>query len=316
VHGAGGVGVRVGVDAEGGNFNSFILDNVVSQYNTSHGFYIHDGTALTGANANAGTLVQCFSQHNGGDGFRLGHAFWVTLLNCLSEVNTGWGLYLSGTDNNTYPECRWVTMIGGDYNEGNTAGIVFDQSYFSTFINPDANSIPTTVSNGLQGSAARSIISGGYGQSRLQGLVVDSSPLVLGVGQILFPASQVSSSNPNMLDDYEEGTWTPAQAGVTLVSSSGTYTKIGRLVHFTFDITWPVTVDTTGVSITGFVHTSIANGGTLTCGYTTYTSLVTGVTGSGGLACYNAGGVPNVQLTNADLSGRRVIASGSYITLT
>lgn len=40
-----------------------------------------------------------------------------------------------------------------------------------------------------------------------------------------------------LFDDYEEGTWTPSQgAGVTVVgtfSSSGTYTKIGRLVYIT-----------------------------------------------------------------------------------
>jgi hypothetical protein len=39
------------------------------------------------------------------------------------------------------------------------------------------------------------------------------------------------------LDDYEEGTWTPNQgAGLTVVgtfSSSGTYTKVGRLVTLT-----------------------------------------------------------------------------------
>lgn len=38
-----------------------------------------------------------------------------------------------------------------------------------------------------------------------------------------------------LLDDYEEGTWTPNQgSGLTVTgafSSTGTYTKIGRLVH-------------------------------------------------------------------------------------
>lgn len=41
-----------------------------------------------------------------------------------------------------------------------------------------------------------------------------------------------------LLDDYEEGTWTPGQGGgVTVVgtySSSGTYTKVGRLVTVRF----------------------------------------------------------------------------------
>jgi len=51
---------------------------------------------------------------------------------------------------------------------------------------------------------------------------------------ITFPATQVSATDANTLDDYEEGTWTPAQgAGLTVVgaySSSGQYTKIGRSV--------------------------------------------------------------------------------------
>jgi hypothetical protein len=52
-------------------------------------------------------------------------------------------------------------------------------------------------------------------------------------GQIVFPATQSASSNANTLDDYEEGTWTPNSTGITVVgtfSSSGTYTKIGRVV--------------------------------------------------------------------------------------
>ena len=51
---------------------------------------------------------------------------------------------------------------------------------------------------------------------------------------ITFPATQSASSDANTLDDYEEGTWVPTQgAGLTVVgtfSSSGTYTKVGRLV--------------------------------------------------------------------------------------
>jgi hypothetical protein len=54
-----------------------------------------------------------------------------------------------------------------------------------------------------------------------------------GVG-VTFPATQVASSDANTLDDYEEGTFVPTQgAGLTVVgtfSSSGTYTKVGRLV--------------------------------------------------------------------------------------
>lgn len=50
-------------------------------------------------------------------------------------------------------------------------------------------------------------------------------------GQIVFPATQVPSAGANTLDDYEEGTWTPAVGGTaTYTTQTGTYTKIGRQV--------------------------------------------------------------------------------------
>ena len=57
-------------------------------------------------------------------------------------------------------------------------------------------------------------------------------------GQITFPATQSASSNANTLDDYEEGTWTPAidseTAGTGRVTNvaCARYTKIGNLCSF------------------------------------------------------------------------------------
>ena len=52
---------------------------------------------------------------------------------------------------------------------------------------------------------------------------------------ITFPATQVPSADANTLDDYEEGTWTPiASSGggsITSYTSSGIYTKVGRMVY-------------------------------------------------------------------------------------
>jgi len=52
------------------------------------------------------------------------------------------------------------------------------------------------------------------------------------------------SAAANALDDYEEGTWSPAidknassMSGVSYTDTSGTYTKVGRLVTVWFDIT-------------------------------------------------------------------------------
>jgi hypothetical protein len=50
---------------------------------------------------------------------------------------------------------------------------------------------------------------------------------------ITFPATQSASSDANTLDDYEEGTWTPAFVNIgtgTYTTQFGRYTKVGRLV--------------------------------------------------------------------------------------
>lgn len=300
VHGAGNDGIRIGVDGVTSNYNSCEITQCVTQYNGRYGLYIHDGKpdTSTGANANVCTVTQVFAQHNGSDGIRLGFCWWTTLINCLCEVNGGYGLYLSGADASSYPACRWATVLGGDYNEVNALGVIYDQSYFSTFYISDFNQVPTTAGAVLQGSAWRTAIAGNN----------------IFTARVTFPATQITSANPNTLDDYEEGTWTPAQAGVTLTVGSAAYTKIGRQVFYTFDITWPVTADATTIQITGFVHAPQINSGTFTPGYTTYTTnRFSGVTGPLGLILYHTG---DTTLTNANLSGARIIGSGTYFAAT
>jgi hypothetical protein len=64
-----------------------------------------------------------------------------------------------------------------------------------------------------------------------------ATPSASGAG-ITFPATQSASTNANTLDDYEEGTWTPAIAGATTAGTytyeaartGGRYTKVGNFV--------------------------------------------------------------------------------------
>lgn len=69
-----------------------------------------------------------------------------------------------------------------------------------------------------------------------------------------FPATQVSSTDPNTLDDYEEGSWTPSvtanSGSFTTVSATGDYTKIGRLV--TAHVTITITTNGTAASTVNF----------------------------------------------------------------
>lgn len=78
--------------------------------------------------------------------------------------------------------------------------------------------------------------------------------IVDGIG---FPATQVPSSDPNTLDDYEEGSFTPvakgqSSAGVgTYTIQLGKYTKVGRVVFFQILITWTAHTGTGNLQITG-----------------------------------------------------------------
>ena len=70
---------------------------------------------------------------------------------------------------------------------------------------------------------------------------------------ITFPATQVAASDANTLDDYEEGTWTPtvtpgSGGSFTTITTSGTYTKIGRQVSLMLYIN----VGSVGTALGGF----------------------------------------------------------------
>lgn len=101
------------------------------------------------------------------------------------------------------------------------------------------------------------------GNETVAGIKTFSSNPVLSGGGIAFPATQVPSGGANVLDDYEEGTFTPAfsATGCTFSYSlqGGRYTKIGRLVHVGIGLTLNTSGNTllaNALSITGLPFTS------------------------------------------------------------
>lgn len=83
---------------------------------------------------------------------------------------------------------------------------------------------------------------------------------LLSANGVSFPATQVTNAGANVLDDYEEGTFTPGVGGgVTLGNGtlSGVYTKIGNLVYMQIKFTWGSTTSLPGaVTFTGLPFTS------------------------------------------------------------
>lgn len=72
-----------------------------------------------------------------------------------------------------------------------------------------------------------------------------------------FPATQVSSTDPNTIDDYEEGTFTPVIIGTATAGTGtyelqdGRYTKIGNRVDFSTTVRLLNHTGTGGILITG-----------------------------------------------------------------
>ena len=105
-----------------------------------------------------------------------------------------------------------------------------------------------------------------------------ATPSTSGAG-ITFPATQSASTDANTLDDYEEGTWTPAYSGITgSPTSIARYVKIGGQVTLTYEQT----------------------GGTFTC--TGGSGVITGIPflGIGGTGVVSAcGAISNTVVTSA-----------------
>ena len=141
-----------------------------------------------------------------------------------------------------------------------------------------------------------------------------SGTLIFDSGGIRFPATQLAATDPNTLDDYEEGTFTPIDssgAGLIFNGPSGFYTKIGRLVTFSGQCTFPTTADASNIVIGGLPFQIWKN---------STASLVQGTANAGDMALLPAGtssifiyGASVVRRTNANYSGKDVYFSGSYI---
>lgn len=76
----------------------------------------------------------------------------------------------------------------------------------------------------------------------------------------------LGGNTDNVLDDYEEGIWTPGTTNLTntdgtsgFSAAAGAYTKIGNLVALTGEITIPANSDTSAIFINGAPFTNVGD---------------------------------------------------------
>jgi hypothetical protein len=157
-----------------------------------------------------------------------------------------------------------------------------------------------------------------------------ATPSASGSG-ITFPATQSDSSNANTLDDYEEGSWTPAIAfggsstGVTYETYSGArYTKVGNRVFLTASIFLTSKGSQTGsASITGSPFTEgSGNAGktsiSLDIANISFTNQITGIVGASNssifLAQVTTAGVRS-DITNTNFANNSVICFNTHFQI-
>jgi hypothetical protein len=151
--------------------------------------------------------------------------------------------------------------------------------------------------------------------------------LVTENGQIAFPATQNPSAGANVLDDYEEGVWTPdltfggLKVGLTYGFNGGGYVKIGKKVFFSCFFGLSAKGTSTGAaSIVGLPFTINAKRQTATPFFANMAATIGDVhmvalafESSASVRPFTNGAGTNVQLTDAAFTNTSQISvSGFY----
>ena len=126
------------------------------------------------------------------------------------------------------------------------------------------------------------------------------------------------SGTANLLDDYEEGTFTVTDASASSLTitneHSANYVKIGQFVYLQVDITYPSTSNTNDARFEVPFKTGILNYGGGQAGWTDLGRPAFGHVNTDG--CYLMDNTPSngKHLSNADCSGKRFIMQLTYKT--
>jgi hypothetical protein len=144
--------------------------------------------------------------------------------------------------------------------------------------------------------------------------IVDGNLVIGTAGKGIDFSATAGTGTSELLNDYEEGTWTPVDnsgATLTFTSPLGSYTRIGRMVYAQMIVIYPTTASAFSARIGGLPFTvadtdgifSPSRGGSAVTfsdvGISVYGNLSQGTTE---FYLFNQTTVANV--TNADLSGK------------
>jgi hypothetical protein len=165
--------------------------------------------------------------------------------------------------------------------------------------------------------SGNALINGNLG---IAGTLTVSSSVVLLNGQIKFPASQNASTDANTLDDYEEGTWTPAisfgapgDQSLAYSSRTGVYQKVGKQVHAAFNLTTSTFTHTTAAGSLFITGWPFASADVDHYGAVSFSQMSTG---AGALQARLAVGVSNADVVAAGVTNnaQAALAASNHVS--
>jgi hypothetical protein len=205
-----------------------------------------------GANAGSGdwTTTACTSNTGVGAGVMQGAmegatnntAIGLDGLNALTtgDNNTGLGrTALAGVT--TGVQNVGVGSFAGDLIQGGSNNTCIG---YQADVSADGATNQIAIGQGVTGQGNNSVTLGNTSVTEVY--MSQAYNATVFCGGVRFPASFSNETNVNTLDDYEEGTFTPAiyyqnsddMTNSTNVTQTGVYTKIGNVCHFQIYLKW------------------------------------------------------------------------------
>ena len=173
---------------------------------------------------------------------------------------------VDGTDN------KRLILAGAGAAGTNRAGYII--SYGNDYSGSEGNIDFVAGVPGIAGSGVINFLTGGANAFKID----ENKNLIQGTAAkgVNFTANTPAAGmTSQLLNWYEEGTWTPTDAsgaGLIFTSTSGNchYTRVGNQVTCIFNITYPTTADVTAMKITGLPFTSKSTSASVAGGYFSY----------------------------------------------